>query len=589
MKKKSISLVTTIILLSTIPCNVLAASEIATAGPKVKLANPKNKLSSFQNFNNAQELIDYINNDVTFDLQYSSIRVVGVLSLSDISNIVDALGNWQGRAISSGINLNSYPYDISLGDISDYSTEALQKINDKLGTMASAIGDYSQILIQLNFSNDATKENNDTNGRYLPGESIKLVKGQTNYTLDLNKYGVTGTRNDWRKLYLGTNDNINNIQKNNYDISYDSDKDHLKLDDVNSVNFSDLDSNMKTLNLYYIAESPKSFLRSTALWTHLLITPQGGDTSGILGSQDEIIAAMFSIPIEWVDPVLTSKVVVKYVDENGKSISEDDIQNGNVGDNYTTKSKIISGYTLDETKLPTNANGKFLDKEQTVTYIYKKNTPPVITSTITTKYVDENGKSISKDDIQNGNVGDNYTTKSKVISGYTLDETKLPANANGKFLDKEQTVTYIYKKNTPPVITSTITTKYVDENGKSISEDDIQNGNVGDNYTTKSKIISGYTLDETKLPTNANGKFLDKEQTVTYIYGKNSSPNSNSTSKKKVPRNPIEKNSIQSDPSNKSFPKTGENTINSFYEMIIGAVLIIFVAFISVFKTKRNK
>lgn len=73
----------------------------------------------------------------------------------------------------------------------------------------------------------------------------------------------------------------------------------------------------------------------------------------------------------------TSKVVVKYVDEDEKEIREAKVVEGVVGDKYdvtTADYKLakIDGYQLNEDKLPNNGEGLFNQKDQVVTYVYKK-------------------------------------------------------------------------------------------------------------------------------------------------------------------------------------------------------------------------
>lgn len=76
---------------------------------------------------------------------------------------------------------------------------------------------------------------------------------------------------------------------------------------------------------------------------------------------------------------------------------------------------------------------------------------------------------------------------------------------------------YSYTVNTQSVIT----VEYVDQNGAKIADDTIQNGDLNTAYTTEAQTIDGYTLDETKLPSNQNGQFGESNQTVTYTYTKN--------------------------------------------------------------------
>lgn len=63
------------------------------------------------------------------------------------------------------------------------------------------------------------------------------------------------------------------------------------------------------------------------------------------------------------------KVIVKYVDENGKEIAKSTTLEGEIGTEYQTTAPEIEGYTLEVT--PENANGKFDRKEQVITYQYK--------------------------------------------------------------------------------------------------------------------------------------------------------------------------------------------------------------------------
>ncbi|WP_285011309.1 MucBP domain-containing protein [Lactococcus garvieae] len=77
---------------------------------------------------------------------------------------------------------------------------------------------------------------------------------------------------------------------------------------------------------------------------------------------------------------------------------------------------------------------------------------PEVAADVTVNYVDEDGKAIPSVSPQtiSGNVGDSYDATTDVyklaIDGYTLDESKLPANAKGTLSDQAQTVTYVYEQ-----------------------------------------------------------------------------------------------------------------------------------------------
>ncbi|WP_242359701.1 MucBP domain-containing protein [Lactococcus petauri] len=230
-------------------------------------------------------------------------------------------------------------------------------------------------------------------------------------------------------------------------------------------------------------------------------------------------------------------LTVIYQDENGKELHAPQTISGKLGEAYdTTTSQYqpsIDGYTLDESKFPTNAKGTLSDQAQTVTYVYTKN--PVKAADVTVNYVDEDGNAIPSVSPQtiSGNVGGSYDATTDVykltIDGYTLDESKLPTNAKGTLSDQAQTVTYVYTKN--PVKAADVTVNYVDEDGNAIPSVSPQtiSGNVGGSYDATTDVykltIDGYTLDESKFPTNAKGTLSEQAQTVTYVYTKNKIPN----------------------------------------------------------------
>lgn len=151
--------------------------------------------------------------------------------------------------------------------------------------------------------------------------------------------------------------------------------------------------------------------------------------------------------------------------------------------------------------------------------IYKDS---IVGGDITVKYTNMNNQEIAEPTILKGNVGDNYTSKEKSIAGYTVKE--IQGNATGKFTDKPQTINYIYKR----LSAANVTIKYLDESGKSIHANQIISGNIGDAFDTSTSkyqlIISGYSLDKGKLPSNIKGCLSDKPQTIIYRYKKNITP-----------------------------------------------------------------
>lgn len=140
---------------------------------------------------------------------------------------------------------------------------------------------------------------------------------------------------------------------------------------------------------------------------------------------------------------------------------------------------------------------------------------PYVSSTVTAQYKDEEGNAIADDAVTHGMTGDPYTTSAKTVEGYSLKAT--PQNASGSYTDAEQTVTYVYVKD--PVLAGAVTVHYVDEEGKSLSEDVVLSGIVGDSYASEPKSIDGYTL--SKVEGSASGTFDSATHEVTYVYNKN--------------------------------------------------------------------
>ena len=188
----------------------------------------------------------------------------------------------------------------------------------------------------------------------------------------------------------------------------------------------------------------------------------------------------------------------------------------------------LTGFNLgSEIRWPLNAgmSGEYLTLVQDVNvpqngvYIYDwiRTSADLKHGNVTVKYVDGAGNTISDNVVKSGTIGRDYSTDQKAIPGYTFKEVQ--GSASGQFTDQEQTVTYVYTKD--PVAGANVTAKYVDENGKTISDDVVKNGNIGDDYSTEQKAIPGYTLNFIKYSASG-GQFTDKEQTITYVYTKNS-------------------------------------------------------------------
>ena len=239
------------------------------------------------------------------------------------------------------------------------------------------------------------------------------------------------------------------------------------------------------------------------------------------------------------------------------------------GTSYTTTAKNITGYTLDETKLPSNANGNYIEGNIDVVYYYTKNDgditenevtkigPDAVNSinstfnyTLTYKGKVENyvGKATltltdelpynvtieSKDnrcELENNTItciteydinGTKEINESFNISvKYTnIDTDKIVNKVNSKLAlenntaeDEDEKETEVYK--------GTVVATYKDTEGNKLHKNVTTTELAGTEYTTEEKSFYGYTLKEV---TGADKEGTYKANTtleVNYIYTKN--------------------------------------------------------------------
>ena len=214
----------------------------------------------------------------------------------------------------------------------------------------------------------------------------------------------------------------------------------------------------------------------------------------------------FAIVQPYILADTAASVTVHYQDEDGNPIADDVVlDNGHIGEPYTTEQKDLDGYTFKEVQ--GNPTGEFTDQPQEVTYVYTAN---VTTGTVTVHYETEDGTVIKDPHQLTGDIDDTYTTTPEDIDGYKLVTT--PANATGTFTKGNIDVTYVYA----PISTGTVTVHYVDTSGNILSTATQSSGEEGTDYTTTPITINGYTVSQT--PSNASGKYTAGNIDVTYVY-----------------------------------------------------------------------
>ncbi|MBF2639352.1 MucBP domain-containing protein [Listeria welshimeri] len=200
-----------------------------------------------------------------------------------------------------------------------------------------------------------------------------------------------------------------------------------------------------------------------------------GNATGEFTTKAQVVNYIYA---KTVTPVEQGTVTVNYQDEQGNSVAPTETLKGDVGETYTTVQKDVEGYDFKEVQ--GNKTGEFTKEAQVVTYIYTQ--IPVPAANLTIEYLDENGNQIHEPKIISGNVGDPYDvtgdTDELQIEGYTIDTTKLPANATGVLSNEPIQVIYVYNKN--PLADVTITVKFVDYQGNPFTVPDFTQMKNGD-------------------------------------------------------------------------------------------------------------
>ncbi|MBC1625131.1 MucBP domain-containing protein [Listeria welshimeri] len=228
-----------------------------------------------------------------------------------------------------------------------------------------------------------------------------------------------------------------------------------------------------------------------------------GNATGEFTTKAQVVNYIYA---KTVTPVEQGTVTVNYQDEQGNTVAPTETLKGDVGETYTTVQKDVEGYDFKEVQ--GNTSGEFTKESQVVTYIYTQ--IPVPAANLTIKYLDENGNQIHEPKIISGNVGDPYDVTGDLdelqIEGYTIDTTKLPANATGVLSNEPIQVIYIYNKN--PLADVTITVKFVDYQGNPFTVSDFSTLKDGD-------FVPLYpNLDQYKVQLDYNRQIYNQNQVV---------------------------------------------------------------------------
>ena len=236
---------------------------------------------------------------------------------------------------------------------------------------------------------------------------------------------------------------------------------------------------------------------------------------------------------EQSDKKETGRVLVKYVDEEGYTISPMVTIEGKEGTDYSTDKLRIQGYEFDN--VAGEPEGNITNGTTYVTYTYKT-VPATVAGKVIVHYQDTEGKTLADDELIEGNVGDDYASIEKYIEGYELTEiTKVEPQPkrlmlrravineeNGKGQIKEGTteITYIYEEVKAPVVEEkpqgTVIVRYIDEDGYALTPSLKFEGEEGTEYSTDKLKFDNYEFDS--LEGEPAGQITDKTTYVIYKY-----------------------------------------------------------------------
>ncbi|HAO6038789.1 TPA: hypothetical protein IQC25_002512 [Listeria monocytogenes] len=289
------------------------------------------------------------------------------------------------------------------------------------------------------------------------------------------------------------------------------------------------------------------------------LTNTPANEKGVFGASDETVNYVYKAN----DYTLTTT----YKDANGKELQAPkvDAKTYHIQDTYKTTAAVIPGYTLVAT--PKNDQGTFGANNVTVNYVYQTND---YTLTATFKDAQGNELKATEVDAQKYHIHDTYTSKAAVIPGYTLEKT--PTNETGTFNANDIQVNYVYKANDYQ-----LTSTFKDQQGNEIALPtvDAKTYHIHDAYTTKARLIPGYSL--VAAPKNQIGAFGTSDVTVNYVYKKDAiikpiTPAKPTILTIKTPASKVIKTKVVK----QTLPKTGDDDAGLLNLLrLIGLVLIL--------------
>lgn len=146
----------------------------------------------------------------------------------------------------------------------------------------------------------------------------------------------------------------------------------------------------------------------------------------------------------------------------------------------------------------------------------KANLQETANATVTVHHVDKaTGEDLVKTTIK-GNAGDTYTSQvcDNLLIEYDYDSCS--TNTSGVMTEGNTDVYYYYNLFEGGI--GTLTVRYVDEDGKDLTDPVVTTARGGTEYEVTPKLFAWMTLDETQLPDNAKGVYTKEGVEVVFHY-----------------------------------------------------------------------
>lgn len=203
-------------------------------------------------------------------------------------------------------------------------------------------------------------------------------------------------------------------------------------------------------------------------------------------------------------------VVVRYVDTEGKEISERDTSSGNIYQSYSVQPKEIDGYNFSYITADSDAEtGKYpANDTNVITYVYVRDT-----ATLVVRYLELGTNEVLADNVTEiYNTGDTVTNlHNKDIDLYEYNSSIIPES----LVMTENGLEIIHYYTLIP--TGTATAHYVDRNGNELIPNVDKAGSVYETYTFTDADIDSWHLVE--IQGNESGNYpADSHVDVYYIY-----------------------------------------------------------------------